>query len=165
MNRMTVSQIVNLLLWKERDIQYGNSIPSWILQEGKRIHQRLGYDQAWTFRRYYQNDGEIWLIVGIPDKITKGVVEELKTFRTRAISPAVLQGAEIQAQLYCWLTGLTRWKIIGYSQYTNRASLKKEGEYDIEKVEKYLKGAIALKKKLAEMAAAYKELREKFWEG
>jgi len=164
MNRLTVSQIVNLLLWKERDIQYGSNTPYWILQEGKRIHNRLGYDQAWMFRRYFFQKEIAWLIVGMPDKIEKGVIKELKTYRTRVMPDTTLQGAKIQTQIYCWLTGLKNWQIIGYSTFTNKASIKARGEYDETLTEKYISGAIILKEKLAEIAKEYQKLRKEFWE-
>lgn len=162
MKRLTVGEIVSLFLYKERDIQYSSFLPSYELTEGKRIHNRLGFDQPWLFRKYFWTGKDWWLVIGCPDKLDQkaGLIHELKTFGERNISKNMLLGATIQCQLYCWLTGLPRFIIWGHSVYSNKTSKRLEGKYDPVFVENVLREAVELKLSLADFARVYREKKE-----
>ncbi len=161
--RLTVSEVVNLFLYRNREILYGSSFPkNYTLNEGKRIHNRLGYDQPWLFRKYFWTGKDWWLLLGCPDRLDEkdGVVMELKTFEERNISENTLAGANIQCQLYCWLTGFKKFAIYGHSIYTNKTSKRLDGEFDPAFVGKIIKEAVGLKISLSNFAKTYETIIE-----
>jgi len=167
MRRLTASQIVSLFLYKDRDILYGSFPSGYAMAEGKRIHDRLGYNQPWLFRRFFFTGKDWWIILGCPDKLDEknGVILELKTFGQRNISPNAILVARIQCQLYCYLTGIDKFAIYGHSVYSNRTSKRLEGKYDAELTEKIIRTAIELRESLAKFAKEYRENKEKVLKG
>lgn len=162
MKRLTASEIVSLFLYKDRDILSNSISCSPMLEEGKRIHNRLGFDQPWLFRRYFWDGKDWWLIIGCPDKIDekKGIIHELKTFEKRNISKDTLFGAFIQCQIYCWLTGFQEFLIWGHSVYSNKTSKRLLGKYDPILAKRIIKKAIELKLYLSTFAKEYKKKKE-----
>lgn len=161
--RLTVSQIVGLLFYKGGEIVNSRMTPEWILSEGKRIHDRLGFNQPQQFRRYIlAEDGQWWLIIGDPDKVDQeaGLVAELKTYRTAKFPSKTLEAGILQVQIYCWLTGLPNWEIWGYSSYSNNLCKKQKGVVDEEFVRRSILKAIKLKGMLEEFSKTYKEVSQ-----
>ncbi len=155
---LTVSEIISLLFFKQHEIVGGFRVPDAVLNSGRWAHERLGYNQTRKFSRYFKFNGEEWLVVGCPDRIEEGKVKELKTHTTQRARKDVLERAILQAQIYCWLTGCGEWEIIFYSLWSDEVSLVRSGEYDIQVVEKALRKAILLKKKLYEFQQEYQKL-------
>ena len=167
LRRITASEIVSLLMYKERDIKYRPNISYHALEEGKRIHNRLGFDNAWLFRRYIFVDEEWWLVLGQPDKIDEknGVILELKTHQTRTAPDKLLTSAEIQCKVYCWLTGMLKYAVYTYSVYSGKKQKRLEKKADLMDAENIIRTAIRLKKKLYQLADEYTKEKEKLLGG
>lgn len=159
--RLTVSEIVGLLFYKEEDILGKPEPYNFILTEGKRIHERLGFNDPQQYRRFIFNPDteKWWLVIGCPDKIEQkeGKVLELKTYATAQISQRTYEAGTIQAMIYCWLTGLSKWELWGYSSYSNKLSKIAEGYVDEQFVWQTINKAIKLKLMLHDFVKIYRE--------
>lgn len=160
-HRLTVSEVVGLLFYKDKDI-LGKPEPfNFALTEGKRIHERLGFNDPQQFRRYiFDAETETWwLIIGCPDKIDQknGAVKELKTYFTAKMPEATQNAGSLQAMIYCWLTGLSKWELWGYSSYHNKLSKIAEGNADDQLVFQTIIKAIRLKRLLRDFVKTYRQ--------
>lgn len=162
--RLTVSEIVSLLFYKADDITKKEMVSSEILTEGKRIHDRLGFNDPQQYRRFIfdPNTNHWWLVIGCPDKIEQkdGKVLELKTYWQARMPDRTRNAGTLQALIYCWLTGLSKWELWGYSTYTNKLSKIVEGHADDEFVYRSILKAIQLKTMLHDFKKIYLEVAE-----
>ena len=162
--RLTVSEIVGLLFYKADDIVGKEKIGSEVLTEGKRIHERLGFNDPQQYRRFIfdPTTNHWWLIIGCPDKVEQkeGKVKELKTYWTARMPDRTKNAGITQALIYCWLTGLSKWELWGYSTYSNKLSKIVEGHADDEFVYRSILKAIQLKLMLHDFKKIYLEAVE-----
>jgi len=146
-NKITVGEIERNLFYLEDELA-GRKPPEEILREGKWIHERLGYNQTEIYKRFFNHKGELWLVIGCPDKITEdGVVEELKTLRNGSREKFYLDVGSLQANIYCWLTGLTNYAVVLYNTQT-RETKRYTFTYDEEKAKQDIEKGIEIKKYL-----------------
>ena len=164
-NILTVSQIINLLFYKTDEITRTEVISPELLREGKRLHSRFGFDNAEIYKRfiYDPKTKEWWLILGCPDRIEnrEGKVMELKTYLNAKFPIQLKEIGKIQAMLYCWLTGLPKWELWGYSSYKNKIEKETEGEFNEKQVTDTILKAIELKSLLYEFKKEYEEKLKK----
>jgi len=80
--RISAGEIIEYLFYLNGESHEENSSER-SLKVGEWLHQKLGYNQTEIFKRYYQYQGENWLVGGCPDKIDEqnGMIEELKTYQ------------------------------------------------------------------------------------
>jgi len=120
LHRVGVSQLVYLLYKPE---SYGRLPPKEVLDKGRMLHWKLGFDNTERFTRYYEFDEEnLFKISGVPDKIDEkeGVVEELKTYHPRYNNIEVVKNIGIaQLYFYAFLTGLYKLKLHLLNSQTN----------------------------------------------
>jgi hypothetical protein len=154
-----VSEIISLLFYRADDIAGKEMVPSEVLKEGKRIHDRLGFNDPQQYRRFVfdPNTNHWWLIIGCADKIDQkdGKVMELKTYWTARMPDRTRDAGATQALIYCWLTGLGKWELWGYSTYSNKLSKIAEGHADDEFVRQTILKAIRLKMMLQDFRFKY----------
>ncbi len=102
---LTAGEISHLLMLRPKRFSKG-------MVSGAKIHRDLGYNQSRIFARYYNHKagkaGNWILVVGKPDRIKEGRVEELKTFLGEFQRQVQEKVGFLQVQLYCWLTGLPK---------------------------------------------------------
>jgi len=157
-NKISVGEIERYLFYLEDELA-GRNPPEFVLREGSWLHQRLGYNQTEIFKRYYQYQNELWLVLGCPDKIDEenGVVEELKTYRNHNRKDFFLEVGRSQANIYCWLTGLPRYAVVLYNAQTKEMK-KYFYDYDEEKAKRDIERGIEIKKYLEQVR---KEIKAK----
>lgn len=162
-NKLSVSQVVSLLIYKAEDLEKGLP-PYEVLAEGRIIHSRLGYAQPKIFVRYfpYRAGGKVewWSIGGMPDRLNveEGKVEELKTFKSESTKKMQTQAGIIQCNIYCWLTGFNDWSLIFYDAKAEKITDIIEGKFDKTKLCQDLKLAIRLQKELDKFADNFKKM-------
>ena len=64
--RIGVSKIVSILFYNPLQ-----RVSEDVLSEGTMIHNRLGFSGTTTYRRFYEFEGELYEIIGMPDRITE----------------------------------------------------------------------------------------------
>ena len=105
--KLSVSDIVRLYL--------GTTLPEQkTLDRGTTEHEQNGYDNKKLYERYYIIDlDNIICIRGIPDKVDPPYVIEFKTTTKKNLED-IVNYAELQLQLYLWLTGLPKGRVDVY---------------------------------------------------
>ena len=111
--KLSVSDIVRLYL--------GTTLPEQkTLDRGTTEHEQNGYDNKKIYERYYIIDlDNIICIRGIPDKIDPPYVIEFKTTTKKNLED-IVNYAELQLQLYLWLTGLPKGRVDVYISDTKK---------------------------------------------
>ncbi len=104
-----------------------------------RLHSRLGYAQTQLFQRYLELDNKIFLIVGMPDKIETNplVVIEFKTFHDNKSKKNNFKVAQVQVQVYSFITGIMKQRVDLFPNYYDKIVEKIDMDYDkiVEKID------------------------------
>lgn len=119
--KIRTSKIV-LLLLDPSALLYGSFGPREAMEAGQMLHYRFGYGDSDTYRRMYEHAGEIYQILGTPDKIvhSEKCIEEFKTY-TRRGKLSQIKRARLQIQIYGWLTNLRKGRIILFNRDTENS--------------------------------------------
>lgn len=157
---LSASQIVALLCYKPDEITGTAFINQQAVNEGKRIHSRLGFDQARIFSKYFFDPNEMrwYLINGCPDRIEDGKILELKTYGSSSVPAKIKRVGILQCQIYCWLTALFSWELWGYNTREGKLVKICDGNYDEYLVREVIQTAIKLKRKLERFRAEYEKM-------
>jgi len=168
-NKLTVTEIVELIhyypLYKPK--------PE-ILEVGKVIHKVLGYDGEKTYERYikikFKNKKtgevreEIWKIIGKPDRIENNKIVEFKTLELLGLYEEnlkrLVEATKTQANLYCWLTGLSEY-IIKVFVFKTEEIRTFEFKFDKQKALNDIVMGIKLKEYLSKLEYKYWLYRDK----
>jgi CRISPR/Cas system-associated exonuclease Cas4 (RecB family) len=81
------------------------------MAEGKLLHEMFGFNNTVSFTKQF---GE-YTIEGTPDYVGKFVIGELKVTRGNYPEKFLLTQAEVQANLYCWLSEKPLYMIFIYN--------------------------------------------------
>lgn len=150
MKRVGVGKIVGILYYNPL-----RRVPEEVLAEGTMIHVRLGFSGTTTYRRFLELEGELYEIIGMPDKITEddgiGYVEELKVCSNPRRINEALEIGKTQANIYCWLSGLKNYMVHVYSPRTGMVEKSYQGKYDEEKCLRDIRKGLKRIKKIEEM--------------
>jgi len=157
--KLSVSQIVSLLVYQEGNIKRGLP-PAEILLQGKMIHSRLGFSQVKVFSRFFPTkDGE-YLISGLPDRLSPPYVEELKTFSNENVRKSQEKAGHIQSNIYCWLVGLTKYKLHFFDLRKEEIVKIVEGKYNKDKLIKDITRAIYLQQMVDDFTIKYQKKKQ-----
>jgi len=141
MKRVGVSKLVSVL--------YGdmaNYVPEYYLKQGTYWHRKLGYFDNIHLSRYYEYEGEGWLLIGNPDLIEEDTVVELKVaFSRRRIEHQRRKG-ETQANIYSWMGAFPNFRCDVYYVRENKLLTGERKERDDELAERSVKEGIKLLK-------------------
>jgi hypothetical protein len=150
MRKIGVGEIEQLLFYLRDDLK-GTRPPDAILQKGKWLHDRFGYNQPDMFQRFYEYEGEMWLVRGVPDKIDfdTATIYELKTYTNPFRKSFFMNVGQAQANLYCWLSGAKKYEVHLYLVPDERMD-KYPYDYDQGKAENDLRKGLEIKKWLEE---------------
>ena len=123
-------------------------VPEKYLRDGNYWHTKLGYYESIYFARYYNYNGEHYLIIGNPDKIEEDTIAELKV----AFSPKRVklqrEKGETQANIYAWMADFPFHRCDVYSFRENKLMFGEVRETDTEKAEADVHEGIRLLKKV-----------------
>ena len=112
--------------------------------EGLRVHEELGY----TNRRVFTKVVGEFVVSGIPDRIVDDRVEDLKTYYSEDSRLWYERLAHTQCNLYCFLTGLPRYRIVFYNMELNKITHKIDVAADFDQALRDIKKAGRIWKKL-----------------
>jgi len=161
MRKISVSEIERLLYYVHDELK-GYRVPDKTLNEGRRIHNRLGYNQPEIFKRFFffrnGSSEEFWQVIGAPDSIDyeNGIIRELKTYRSPQSKEFLLEVGRSQANIYCWLTGLKKYCIDLYDMYQNKITESVCEDFNEERAIMEISEAIRRKKHLYELSRTWK---------
>jgi len=163
--RLSASEISGNLFYLEAKMNAlnGKGIPNQFLvnavNKGTLVHSRLGYAQTQLFQRYLELDNKIFLIVGMPDKIETNplVVIEFKTFHDNKSKKNNFKVAQVQVQVYSFITGIMKQRVDLFSNYYDKIVEKIDMEYDEKLLYDSIIKAYEIKLRLAEFAKQMKD--------
>jgi len=162
MKRIGVGEIERLLFYLRSDLN-GTRPPEFVIQRGRWLHDRFGYNQPDMFQRFFEYEGEMWLIRGVPDKIDfdLATIYELKTYMSQFKKSFFMNVGQAQANIYCWLSGAKKYEVHLYLVPEEKME-KYPYEYEESKAEDDMKRGLGIKKWLEEKkrtdVEAYKKL-------
>jgi len=97
------------------------------MSEGTRLHLEMGF----TNKRSFSKMVDDVIVSGIPDRITDGVIEDLKTYYSEESRDFYEAMAHCQCNIYCFLAGLKKYKIYMYHVPSGRMTIiEKSADYD-----------------------------------
>ena len=147
MRRIGVSKLVYILFYNSLE-RYRFIKP---LPDGLYFHRRLGFDQNDVkVQFYYKHNGEIWLIMGKPDRVEfqngTVVISELKTIRREKSRDIMGTIGYAQANIYAYglaknFTPVVRVYVFNVEK-DDRPVLWYEGPSDTKYAEKIIKKAL-----------------------
>jgi len=121
-----------------------SNIPDYYLQIGSMVHRKLGYTNAKAFARKFKN----YLILGVPDLIEEDVIVELKTYFTRNGKKKTEERADVQANIYCWLSGFRYYRVDTYNYQDGKLNIGEVKKANYKRAMKSLEEAIERKEKI-----------------
>lgn len=158
--RLSASEISGNIFYLEAKMNAlnGKSMPNQFLvnavNKGTLVHSRLGYAKTQLFQRYLELDNKTFLIVGMPDKIETNplVVIEFKTFHDNKSKKNNFKVAQVQVQVYSFITGIMKQRVDLFSNYYDKIVEKIDMEYDEKLLYDSIIKAYEIKLKLAKFA-------------
>ena len=158
--RLSASEISGNIFYLEAKMNAlnGKSMPNQFLvnavNKGTLVHSRLGYAQTQLFQRYLELDNKTFLIVGMPDKIETNplVVIEFKTFHDSKSKKNNFKVAQVQVQVYSFITGIMKQRVDLFSNYYDKVVEKIDMEYDEKLLYESIIKAYEIKLRLAKFA-------------
>ena len=148
-NKLSAGEISNLLYYQNYPkvkIKCKTKYKS-----GNQLHKELGFTNQKIYSRYYKRpyEDEFWRLNGIPDRINqnKGIVEELKTYRSERTKEKQRKAGETQINVYSFLTGLYKQKLYLYDTILGEYEEIQERCFDYDKFCSDVEKAIKIKKK------------------
>ena len=97
------------------------------MSEGTRLHLEMGFTNKRSFSKMIDDV----IVSGIPDRITDGVIEDLKTYYSEESRDFYEAMAHCQCNIYCFLAGLKKYKIYMYHVPSGRMTIiEKAADYD-----------------------------------
>ena len=158
--RLSASEISGNIFYLEAKMNAlnGKSMPNQFLvnavNKGTLVHSRLGYAKTQLFQRYLELDNKTFLIVGMPDKIETNplVVIEFKTFHDNKSKKNNFKVAQVQVQVYSFITGIVKQRVDLFSNYYDKIVEKIDMEYDEKLLYDSIIKAYEIKLKLAKFA-------------
>lgn len=142
---LTASKISHNLTYPPEVNTITNEFLRRAIQKGRIIHSRLGFINSEIFKRYLKLDGDLILVSGMPDLIVEDEVQELKTYHTPASKKKNEEVARIQLQVYSFVTGLKKQRIIMFHTYTNKKE-EIEAKYNAKEFKEIMRKAVKLEK-------------------
>jgi len=110
-NKRYLTLSVSTIVAMEHDparILYRRYTPG--MSEGARIHLEMGFTNKKSFSKIIDDV----VVSGVPDRVTNGVIEDLKTYYTEESRAWYSVLAHCQCNLYCYLAGLKKYRIFFY---------------------------------------------------
>jgi len=144
--RIGVSKLVSVL--------YGdmtNYVPEYYLKQGAYWHRKLGYFDNIHLSRYYEYEGEKWLLIGIPDLIEEDTVVELKVVFSRKKISHHKEKGETQANIYAWMGAFPYYRCDVYYVEENKLLPGKKKQTDTELAERNVREGIRLLKEFSKL--------------
>ena len=160
MIKLSASEIYGMLVYGARMNAFMPAMVTAAIQQGRIIHARLGFTNSKIFSRYLKIDKKIVLITGMPDRIDEEFVYELKTYHSAQAKAKNLKAANIQIQVYGFITGLKRGKIVLYDTGQDKITDEIETEFNQKDFQKVIKKALQLKMLTEKFQKQYKEMQK-----
>ena len=141
--RLSVSTIVAIKFDPTRVLYRSYSAG---MSEGTRLHLEMGF----TNKRSFSKVVDDIVVSGIPDRITNGVIEDLKTYYSEESRDFYEAMAHCQCNIYCFLAGLKKYKIYMYHVPSGKMTeIERLADYD--QALKDIRKAVKVWKKLHEV--------------
>ena len=159
--KLTAAEISSSLIYGVRLNFFMPPMMQQAIQSGRLIHSRLGYTNSKTFSRYFTVNNENVLIVGMPDRVDENFVYELKTYHSAKSRETNLKVAQIQIQVYSFLTGLKQGRIIMYDVGLDKITDEIEVVFDAKLLKGFVKKALKLKELTQKFQKEYKVIQDR----
>jgi len=157
---LTASKIAHYLVYPPEVNTITSEFLRQAIQKGRIIHSRLGFTNAEIFKRYLKLDGDLILVSGMPDLIVEDEVQELKTYHTPATKVRNEKVARIQLQVYSFVTGLKKQRIIMYHTYNNKKE-EIEAKFSATEFKEIMRKAVKLEKLTRGFKAQFAAIKRK----